>query len=236
MHRGKKTVAIIMGRGGSKRVPLKNIRPFCGKPIIAYPIGAAQESELFDKIIVSTDSEEIARVAKEYGAEVPFLRPAELADDHTSTAPVLAHALNWLVAQGTMVDVVCCIYATAAFVRPEFLRQGYDLLKKHGVSSVFPVTTFASSIYRALQIGGDGRLKMVWPEHELTRSNDLPEAYHDTGQFYWLDSEKFLREQRIYSSDAMPIILPRAYVQDIDTPEDWQAAELKFKALMHGRG
>ena len=236
MDKGKKTVAIIMGRGGSKRVPLKNIKPFCGKPIIAYPIEAAYESELFDKIIVSTDSEEIARVAKEYGAEVPFLRPTELADDHTSTAPVLAHALNWLIEQGTMVNFVCCIYATAAFVRPEFLRQGYDMLKKHGISSVFPVTTFPSSIYRALQIGGDGCLKMVWPEYELTRSNDLPEAYHDAGQFYWLDSEKFLREQRIYSSDAMPIILPRAYVQDIDTPEDWQAAELKFKALNQGCG
>lgn len=228
-------VAVIMGRGGSKRVPLKNIKPFCGKPMIAHPIQAARGSGLFDRIIVSTDSEQIAKVARECGAEVPFLRPPELADDYVTTAPVLAHALNWLADNGCVVRYVCCIYATSVFALPEYLRKGYELLVEKKVSSVFPVSAYPSSIYRALQINKKGCLEMVWPEHELTRSNDLPEAYHDVGQFYWLDSKKFLAEQRIYTPDAMPVIVPRTLAQDIDTLEDWEAAELKFKAMEAAR-
>lgn len=228
-------VAIIMGRGGSKRVPLKNVKQFCGKPIIAYPIEVARNCSLFDRVIVTTDSPDIARVAQRYGAEVPFLRPPELADDYTATAPVLAHALRWLGEKGAKIKHVCCIYATAAFIREEYLQQAFKVIEENGVSCVFPVTTYPCSIYRALRIGASGSLEMIWPEHELTRSNDLPEAYHDAGQFYWLDCEKFLKEQRIYTEDAMPVILPRSLVQDIDTLEDWETAQVKFKAMGFGQ-
>ena len=224
-------VAIVPARGGSKRIPNKNIKPFLGKPIISYSIRAAKEADVFDHVIVSTDSEEIARVAKEYGAEVPFMRPAGLADDLTPTAPVLAHALNWLAENGMSAKYACCIYATAPFVQAQYIREGYETLVNKEVASVFSVTTFPFPIFRALRIAEDGHLEMFWPEHELTRSNDLPEAYHDAGQFYWLDCETFLREQKLYSRDALPIILPRYLVQDIDTLEDWQTAERMFKAL-----
>ncbi len=224
-------VAIIPARGGSKRIPDKNIKSFAGRPIIAYSIEAAKMSEVFDKVIVSTDSEKIAQVANEYGAETPFRRPTEMADDYTPTAQVLAHALNWLAENGTPARYACCIYATAPFVRPEYIKKGFELITIKKVSSVFSVTTFASPIFRALKINAGGHLEMFWPEHEMTRSNDLPEAYHDAGQFYWLDCEIFLQEQKVYSPDALPIILPRYLVQDIDTPEDWETAERMFKAL-----
>ena len=229
-------VAIIPARGGSKRIPVKNIRPFTGKPIIAYSIEAARLSGVFDKIIVSTDSGKIAQVAKEYGAEVPFTRPAELADDFTPTAPVLVHALNWLTENGMPAKYACCIYATAPFIQPEYIREGYETLTGKGVSSVFSVTTFPFPIFRALRIAEDGHLEMFWPEYEMTRSNDLPEAYHDAGQFYWLDCEIFLKEQNMYGRDALPIILPRHLVQDIDTLEDWEMTERMFKAIQLAKG
>lgn len=224
-------IAIIPARGGSKRIPNKNIKPFLGRPMISYSIRAAKETDLFDLVIVSTDSEKIARVAKQCGAELPFMRPAELADDFTPTAPVLVHALNWLTENGTPAKYACCIYATAPFVRAKYIREGYETLTSKKVSSVFSVTTFSFPIFRALQIAKNGHLEMFWPEHEMTRSNDLPEAYHDAGQFYWLDCESFLKEQKVYSHDALPVILPRHLVQDIDTPEDWETAERMFKAL-----
>jgi pseudaminic acid cytidylyltransferase len=224
-------VAIIPARGGSKRIPNKNIKPFAGKPIIAYSIEAAQHTEIFDRIVVSTDSEEIARVARRFGAEVPFLRPAELSDDHTPTAPVVAHTLHWLTAHGGAADHACCMYATAPFVRPEYVREGYRLLTQHQVSSVFSVTPFPFPIFRALQIAADGHVAMFWPEYELTRSNDLPAAYHDAGQFYWLTCAAFLEDQKMYGWDALPVILPPYLVRDIDTPEDWETAEHMFQAL-----
>ncbi|MBI5558932.1 MAG: pseudaminic acid cytidylyltransferase [Deltaproteobacteria bacterium] len=222
-------VAIIPARGGSKRIPGKNIKPFAGRPIIAYSIEAALDSGLFDRVIVSTDSEEIAAVARQYGAETPFMRPAALSDDFTTTAEVVDHALRWLQEYDERVRHVCCIYATAPFIRPEDLRTGHELLVGHRVSTVFPVTNYPSSIFRALKIEADGHLAMMWPEHELTRSNDLPEAYHDAGQFYWLDVAAFLASGRIYGHDALPLILPRCLVQDIDTPEDWHLAELMYE-------
>ena len=225
-------VAIIPARGGSKRIPNKNIKSFAGKPIIAYSIEAAKLSGVFDRIVVSTDSEKIAEVAREYDAEIPFLRPAELADDHTPTAPILSHALTWLGEHGASPKYACCIYATAAFVRPESIREGYEKLTKEKVSSVFSVTTFRFPIFRALKITASGHLEMFWPEHELTRSQDLPEAYHDAGQFYWIDCHTFLKEKKLYGRDALPVILPRYLVQDIDTPEDWETAERMFYALM----
>lgn len=224
-------VAIIPARGGSKRIPGKNVKLFAGKPIIAWSIEAARATGIFDRVIVTTDSEEISRVARQYGAETPFVRPPELSDDHTPTAPVIAHSLQWLTENGTPARRACCIYATAPFLRAAAIREGYDLLTSRKVSSVFSITTFPFPILRALRIEEDGHLTMFWPEHELTRSNDLPTAYHDAGQFYWLDCAAFLKGGRLYGRDALPVILPRYLVQDIDTLEDWQTAEYMFKAL-----
>jgi len=226
-----KVIAIIPARGGSKRIPNKNIKPFAGQPIISYSIKAAQATDLFDRIIVSTDSEEIAEVAKIWGAEVPFIRPPELADDFTGTVPVLLHALNWLSGHGFAVDYFCCIYATAPFVQPEHIIEGFTLLKKRNATTAFSVTTFPYSIFRALKIGGDDRVEMFWPEHENSRSNDLPEAYHDAGQFYWANAKNYLKEKQFYSKDSVPVILPRYLVQDIDTPEDWETAEKMYSVL-----
>ncbi len=226
-----KVIAIIPARGGSKRIPNKNIKSFVGQPIISYSIKAAQAADLFDRIIVSTDSEEIAEVAKIYGSEVPFIRPAELADDFTGTIPVLLHALNWLSEHGFATDYFCCIYATAPFIQPEHIIEGFNLLKKRNAATAFSVTTFPYPIFRALKIGEDGCIEMFWPEHENSRSNDLPEAYHDAGQFYWGNTKRFLTEKKLFSSDSVPVILPRYLVQDIDTPEDWKTAEKMCSVL-----
>ena len=227
----KKVIAIIPARGGSKRIPNKNIKLFSGQPIISYSIKAAQASGLFDRIIVSTDSDEIAEVAKIYGAEVPFIRPAELSDDFTGTVPVLLHALDWLSEHGFDVDYFCCIYATAPFVHPEFIIRGFDLLKKRNALTTFSVTTFPYPIFRALKIGNNGGIEMFWPEHENSRSNDLPQAYHDAGQFYCCNTKRFLIEKKLFSSDSIPVILPRYLVQDIDTIEDWEMAEKMYSVL-----
>jgi pseudaminic acid cytidylyltransferase len=225
-------IALIPARGGSKRIPGKNIKSFCGKPIIAYSVEAARCAGVFDRIIVSTDSKEIAAVANEYGAETPFMRPAEIADDFATTAEVVMHGLEWLRQNDGVVQSVCCLYATAPFVSGEYIRKGYELLVARKVSSVFPVASYPCSIFRGLQIAEDGHLQMIWPEHELTRSNDLAEAYHDAGQFYWLDAQAFLETSQIYGQDALPLIFPRYMVQDIDTPEDWQLAELMYEVLV----
>jgi pseudaminic acid cytidylyltransferase len=224
-------IAIIPARGGSRRIPGKNIKLFAGKPIIAYSIEAAKASDIFDRIIVSTDSDEIAKVAIAYGAEIPFVRPQELSDDHTPTAPVITHAIQWFNDRGHFPEFACCIYATAPFVKPEFLKEGYEIIVKYNVTSVFSVTTFSFPIFRSLKITAKGTLAMFWPEHELTRSQDLPEAYHDAGQFYWLKIDSFLKSGKIYTPDARPVILPRHLVQDIDTPEDWITAERMLKAI-----
>lgn len=233
MTKRKYTVAIIPARGGSKRIPNKNIRSFAGQPMISYSIRAAQDSGLFDRILVSTDSDDIAATAKTYGADVPFMRPAELSDDHTATAPVLTHALRWLGENDTPATHACCIYATAPFVRAQDIIQGLSTLQNSNAATVFTVTSFAFPIFRALEIKPNGTLAMVWPEHRLTRSQDLPEAYHDAGQFYWLDVARFLEKPELYSADSRPVILPRYLVQDIDTPEDWETAEHMHRALMH---
>lgn len=223
--------AIIPARGGSKRIPHKNIKAFCGKPMIAYSIEAAIDSGIFDRIIVSTDSKKIASTAKYFGAEVPFMRPAGLADDFTSTAFVLLHALNWLSGHGFACDYFCCIYATAPLIQADYIIKGFNLLKQKNATTAFSVTTFPYPIFRALKIGEDGCIEMFWPEHENSRSNDLPEAYHDAGQFYWGNTKRFLTEQKLFSSNSIPVILPRYLVQDIDIPEDWETAEKMFSAL-----
>ncbi|TAK99867.1 MAG: pseudaminic acid cytidylyltransferase [Rhodospirillaceae bacterium] len=225
------TVAIIPARGGSKRIPNKNVKLFAGQPMISYPIRAALASGLFDRIVVSTDSDTIAEAAIAAGAEVPFRRPVELADDHTATAPVLVHALRWLEEAGTPAINACCIYATAPLVRPDDINRGFKILKDSNAATAFTVTSFAFPIFRALRITDDGILTMQWPEHRTTRSQDLPEAYHDAGQFYWLNVARFLADPNLYSADAHPIILPRYLVQDIDTLEDWMTAEHMYRAL-----
>ena len=224
------TIAVIPARGGSKRIPKKNIRDFLGKPMLAYSIQAAKRSGLFEQIIVSTDSEEIAGIAKEYGADVPFLRPAELADDHAGTDAVVNHALRYLQAQGDKPEFACCIYAPAPFIRSEYLAQGLEQLKASTAHSAFSVTSYAFPVFRAQKIGPDGDLEMQWPEHRMTRSQDLPELCHDAGQFYWTKVDHFLANPDFYAN-AVPVVLPRHLVQDIDTEEDWKRAELMYKAL-----
>lgn len=225
------TVAIIPARGGSKRIPRKNIKEFCGKPMIAWSIEAAMESGCFDRVIVSTDDEDIAAVARQHGAETPFMRPAQLSDDYTGTIPVIRHAVEWLADNGYAVSQACCIYATAPFVAPEDLKRGQQLLNSEACSYAFSVTSYAFPIQRAIRITGGGRVAMFNPEHFGTRSQDLEEAWHDAGQFYWGTAQAWKEERLIFSEDAAPVTLPRHRVQDIDTPEDWVRAEWLFKAM-----
>jgi len=227
-------LAVIPARGGSKRIPRKNIREFCGKPIIAYSIEAALASDLFDHVIVSTDDNEIASVAKELGAETPFMRPAEIADDHTGTNAVVKHAIQWYQERSQSISLACCIYATAPFVRPECLREGHDKLINSNKFFAFSVTSFPFPIQRAIRINGKGEVEAFWPEYINARSQDLEAAYHDAGQFYWGVPQAFLNDEVIFSSISIPVILPRHLVQDIDTKEDWRRAELMFEALSAG--
>jgi pseudaminic acid cytidylyltransferase len=223
-------VAIIPARGGSKRVPRKNIRPFAGRPIIAYSIAAARECGLFDRIIVSTDDDEIAGVAREHGADTPFVRPAELADDHTGTDPVVAHALSWLIEHDTPIDVACCIYATAPFLTPKDLRRGYELLTPDKAFT-FAVTSFAFPIQRAIRLLPDGGATPFFPDDIDRRSQDLEPSYHDAGQFYWGWPRSFLDGLPEFAPHSAALVLPRWRVHDIDTPEDWRHAELIYEAL-----
>lgn len=224
-------VAIIPARGHSKRIPNKNIKLFAGKPIIFYSINAAKGTKIFDEIIVTTDSEEIAQIARTYGANTPFVRPAELADDYTPTAPVVIHALHWLKDRGKTADYFCCIYPTAPFLKVKYVKKGLELLRKEDAVTAFSVTTFPSSIFRALKITNTGYIEMFWPDYRNKRSQDLPTAYHDAGQFYWGDTEKFLQGKTLYTKKSVPVVLPRFLVHDIDTPEDWETAEKMFIAL-----
>lgn len=224
-------VAIIPARGGSKRIPKKNIRAFEGKPIIAYSIEAALASGLFARVVVSTDDAEIARVAEAYGAEVPFFRPVDIADDMTGTAPVVKHAVEELIASGADIALVCCIYATAPFVRAEDLVAGHaELSTSPDKAFAFSVTSFPFPIQRALAVRGGGAVPM-YPEYAEARSQDLEEAFHDAGQFYWGRRQAWIDETPLFAQTSIPIILPRHRVQDIDTLDDWLRAELMFRAL-----
>ena len=224
-------LAIIPARGGSKRIPRKNIKPFCGKPMIAWSIEAALDSGCFDRVIVSTDDDEIAEVARQHGAEVPFLRPLELSDDHTGTIPVIRHAIETINSQGRAVEQACCLYATAPFIQAEDLRRGLEILQGSGGDYAFSVTSYAFPIQRAIRLTPEGRVEMFNPEHFNTRSQDLEEAYHDAGQFYWGRADAWLQGKMIFSPASLPVMLPRHRVQDIDTPEDWVRAEWLFKAM-----
>lgn len=224
-------LAIIPARGGSKRIPRKNIKLFAGIPMLAHSVRAARTSALFDRVIVSTDDAEIAAVAREHGAEIPFMRPSSLADDFAGTDAVILHALEWFAEQGEPVQEFCCIYATAPFVEASDLRRGLSLLRERQAATAFSVTTYAYTIFRSLKINSEGRVEMLWPENLTKRSQEFPEALHDAGQFYWGDTARYLDERRLFSKDAVPVMIPRSRVQDIDTPEDWARAELMFKAM-----
>lgn len=224
-------VAIIPARGGSKRIPRKNIRNFFGKPMLAWSILAAKDSGCIDRVIVSTDDPEIAEVARNYGAEVPFMRPDNLADDYAGTAAVMQDAVYWLVANWQEINEVCCLYATAPFVTGEYLRRGLEELLAAKAEYAFSVSTFAFPIERALNITKAGRIAMRCPEHLETRSQDLPEAYHDAGQFYWGTKKAWLEGKTIFGDHSVPVVLPRHMVQDIDTLEDWERASYMFDTL-----
>lgn len=223
-------LAVIPARGGSKRIPRKNVLEFCGRPMIEWSLRAAIESRFFDRIIVSTDDAEIADVARKVGVEVPFMRPPELSDDRTPTVPVIRHAIEFVQAQGNTPDDICCIYATAPFVTAEDLRRGHAMLRQSDASFAFAATSFPFSIQRAMRILPTGRVEMFHPEHALTRSQDLEEAYHDCGQFYWGTLAGWLSNDPIIGPHAAAVLLPRHRVQDIDTPEDWTRAEAMFRA------
>ncbi|OUR60371.1 pseudaminic acid cytidylyltransferase [Colwellia sp. 39_35_sub15_T18] len=230
-------IAIIPARGGSKRVLKKNIRDFCGKPIIAYSIEAALASGLFDRVIVSTDDDEIASVAKEYGAEIPFMRPKELADDYTGTNDVVVHAIKALEQTGQSINYVCCIYATAPFLQPCYLKQSLKQLKvttyKH---YAFSVTKFNYPVQRSFTLEGvQNNISLLEPESIGARSQDLAEVFHDAGQFYWALAHDFvnIKGGGVFSDFSIPIVLPNYLVQDIDDEDDWRRAEYMYQALQH---
>jgi len=226
------TIAVIPARGGSKRIPRKNIKLFCGKPMIAWSIEAARSAGIFDSILVSTEDDEIASVAEANGAEAPFRRPAELSNDHALTIPVIAHAARWFEENRGPVECVCCIYATAPFLEAQPLREGLALLKAHPEAEfVLSITSYAFPIFRALKRNEDGTVGMFWPENEIKRSQELPEAWHDAGQFYWGRKQAFYNRLGFFSPCSYPVVLPRHKVQDIDTLEDWERAERMFATM-----
>lgn len=226
----KNAVAIIPARGGSKRIPRKNIKDFFGKPLIAYSIQTALESKLFEKVIVTTDDEEIAKIAKEYGAEVPFLRPKELSDDFTGTGDVVKHAIDYLKEHGEKFDYVCTIYATAPLLQAKYLIEGFEALKNSDAINAFSATSMPFPIQRTFKLDENGRCEMFTPENYFKRSQDLQEAYQDAGQFYWSKLDKKSNDI-MFGKDSIPIILPRYLVQDIDTLEDWVRAEYMYEAV-----
>lgn len=219
-------IAIITARGGSKRIPKKNIKEFCGKPIIAYSIEAALKAEIFDTVMVSTDDEEIAKIAKEYGAEVPFMRSAETSNDFATTADVLNEVLREYEKRGRHFDVICCIYPTAPFVTAVKLRKAYGILTSHDADAVSPVVPFSFPPQRALVVR-NGSLEFQYPEYRLSRSQDLETIYHDCGQFYFYDVDVYTGKKE-GSGINLPLVMPEEEVQDIDNYSDWKLAELKY--------
>ncbi|MCK5294512.1 MAG: pseudaminic acid cytidylyltransferase, partial [Arcobacteraceae bacterium] len=216
-----------------KRIPKKNIKDFFGKPLIAYSIEIALASNLFEKIIVTTDDEDIAKIAKQYGAEVPFIRPKELSDDFTGTQDVINHAIKYLESKGESYEYVCTLYATAPLLQKKYLIQGYEKLQNSNAINAFSSTSMPFPIQRTFKLNNDGRCEMFTPEYYMTRSQDLEEAYQDAGQFYW-ENRKLSQENEnkvVFSSISIPIILPRYLVQDIDTLEDWKRVEFMYQAL-----
>lgn len=222
-------IAIVPARGGSKRIARKNIRPFLGVPLLTRAIRTLRASEIFDRIVVSTDDDDIAGVAKDNGAEVPFMRPPGLSGDHTPTIPVIAHAVAELERQGAAARFVCCTYPAAVLVEPADYVTALGVLKDSGADYVFTSTSFGFPIHRALRRLPDGGCEMFWPEHRATRSQDLPPAFHDAGQFYFGRRDAWLQQREFFSPSSRMHVLPRLRVQDIDSCEDWERAEMLFR-------
>ena len=228
-------LCVIPARGGSKRIPKKNIKMFCGKPIIQWSIEAALESNCFDRVIVSTDSEEISTISKALGAEVPFIRPSNLSDDFTATAPVINHAIQYMSQNFQSVELACCIYATAPFIEASYIQDGLRKIIENEANFSFSVTTFPFPIQRAIKLNKKNKSEMFFPENLNKRSQDLEDSFHDAGQFYWGKSSAWLEGKRMFEDNSIPIIIPRHKVQDIDNEEDWIRAEIMFKAIQQFR-
>lgn len=227
-------IALVPARGGSKRIPRKNVKPFRGVPLLTRVVGTLVESGIFDRVVVSTDDDEIAAIAEAAGAEVPFRRPAELSDDHTGTRPVIQHAIRELRGAGQAVDELCVVYPAAVFVSGDDLAAGRERLRSSGAQFVMSAASYAAPVQRALTVGDDGWMTMLWPEFALTRSQDLAEAYHDAGQFYWGTVDAWLTGPSVLAGRTVPHVLPHWRVQDIDTPEDWERAELIHRLAESG--
>jgi len=225
-----KNIAIITARGGSKRILRKNIKEFCGKPIISYSIEAAINSGIFDEIMVSTDDTEIEEISIKYGAEVPFFRSAKTSDDHTVTADVIKEVLLEYKKLGNVFDYFCCIYPTAPFITASRLKEAMEVLVSSNAESLLPVVKFSFPPQRCIVIN-DGRAVMKWPEYINTRSQDLEAFYHDCGQFYAMKVETFLEKNKLVTENTIPFVMSEIEVQDIDTPEDWAIAEIKYRIL-----
>ncbi|MCH8537215.1 MAG: pseudaminic acid cytidylyltransferase [Alkalimonas sp.] len=226
-------IAIIPARGGSKRIPRKNIKDFCGQPMISYPIKTALQSDGIDRVIVSTEDEEIAEIARGYGAETPFLRPKELADDYTGTSAIIRHALHWLAEQQQAVEFACCLYATTPLLQPDDLQAGLAMLKANSeLDFVFSAARFSFPIQRALLQDKHGGVLPFDADSIKKRSQDLPPAFHDAGQFYWGKASSWLRPgAAVFSPSSRMLVLPDHRVQDIDTPDDWRRAEVLYQLL-----
>lgn len=224
-------ICVIPARSGSKRIPKKNIKNFCGKPIIAYSIEAAINCKLFDRIIVSTDSDEIAKIGNKYGAETPFIRPEKLSDDFTHTHEVIGHTVSYLEKNGYNIDYACCIYPTAPFIQVSDLLQGLDLIKSEKWDLILAATNYSYPIFRSFEYLSNGGLKMIFPKYFNSRSQDLPKVYHDTGQFYWAKPKIWKSKSSGFNIKNSIVEIPNFRAQDIDTVDDWQKAEVMFKIL-----
>jgi len=225
------TVCVIPARGGSKRIPGKNIKDFNGKPMIQWSIEAARASNVFDNIIVSTDDEEIAEISNSLGAWVPFRRPKELSDDYTNTTDVIAHATKWCLDQELDAKIVCCLYATSPFVLPSDLVEAHRIIDTENWQYVFSASEYSSPIFRSFEQLESGGVKMFYPEKFETRSQDLPKAFYDAGMFYMAKSEAWLQGLRVFDSHSFPLKIPNWRIQDIDTPEDWERAGRMAQAV-----
>ena len=226
-----KNIVIIPARGGSKRIPKKNIKDFLGKPIIAYSIEMAINCKLFSRVIVSTDDEEIKDVVLKYGAEVPFIRPKNIADDFTGTHEVIGHAVEYLENTGETMDYVCCIYPTAPLIQKDDLIKGFKLIQTNKWNSVMAATNFSYPIFRSFKNLPNGGLKMIFPEHYNSRSQDLPEVYHDAGLFYWAKPKVWKKKPQWYNEKNSIVKIPNYRIQDIDTPDDWKKAEMIYQII-----
>jgi len=228
-------VAVIPARGGSKRIPKKNIKNFCGKPIIGWTIDIVRKSKIFNKIIVSTDDKKIGLIAKKYRAEVPFLRPSKLAHDNVATSDVVAHAINWLKKKGYKPKEVCCIYPTAPLLQIKDLKRSLKYLRSGKWQHVFSATTFESSIFRSFRENKKKKLKTIFSNKIESRTQDLDQAYHDAGQFYWGSVKYWLNKKKVFGKNSKVVLLPRWRVQDIDVMDDWEKAEIIFRLMKKKR-